>query len=132
MVTVQGEQDVFAVTFYLLASLQAPNIIKRLIGTVGTMFITLTEIKTDTKKKESSNVEKEFKNEQEFLDNYYEGIRQQEKPRCSICKFYDNDRRNECGQARCSKHPFWVNDDDVCDSYKSGVHFDWRMPPNGK
>lgn len=72
---------------------------------------------------------KEFKNEQEFLNDYFEGIRQQEKPRCCICKFYDSDRRNENGQARCTKHPFWVKDTDVCDSYESGVHFDWRMPP---
>lgn len=72
---------------------------------------------------------KELKNEQEFSNDYFERIKQQEKPRCCICKFYDGDRRNECGQARCTKHPFWVKDDEVCDSYKSGVHFDWRMPP---
>ena len=73
---------------------------------------------------------KEYKNEQEFLNDYYEEIRQQEKPRCCICKFYNSDRRNENGQARCTKHPFWVKDNEACDSYESGVHVDWRMPPS--
>ena len=63
------------------------------------------------------------------MNDYIEAIKQQERPRCCICKFYDGDRRNECGEARCKMHPFWVKDDEVCDSYKSGVHFDWRMPP---
>lgn len=37
---------------------------------------------------------------------------------CANCKFYNSERQNDEGQARCSKHPFWVKDDEVCDSFE--------------
>lgn len=40
---------------------------------------------------------------------------------CADCKYYNRNRRNEDGQARCSKHPFWVNNDDTCDSFEKRV-----------
>ena len=42
-----------------------------------------------------------------------------EKPKCKTCKFYNVNRINELGQARCTKHPFWVNDNEVCENFES-------------
>ena len=39
--------------------------------------------------------------------------------KCINCKNYNSDRRNEEGLARCSKHPFWVKDDEVCESFET-------------
>lgn len=39
--------------------------------------------------------------------------------KCINCKNYNSDRRNEDGLARCSKHPFWVKDDEVCESFET-------------
>ena len=39
--------------------------------------------------------------------------------KCINCKYYNSDRRNEEGLARCSKHPFWVKDDEACDSFET-------------
>lgn len=39
--------------------------------------------------------------------------------KCVNCKYYDSDRRNEDGSARCSIHPFWVKDDEACESFEA-------------
>lgn len=45
IVTIQGEQDFFAISFYILMGLQAINIIKRFIGTVMGLILAVTENK---------------------------------------------------------------------------------------
>lgn len=39
--------------------------------------------------------------------------------KCNNCTFYNGERRNENGEARCSKHPFWIKDNGLCDSFTS-------------
>ena len=39
VVTAQGKQDFFAIAFYIIAGLQAINIIKRLFGTICTIIL---------------------------------------------------------------------------------------------
>lgn len=39
--------------------------------------------------------------------------------KCMNCAHYNNNRRNESGQARCSKHPFWTTDNGRCESFES-------------
>ena len=43
IVTIGGEQDFFAIAFYILSGLQAISIIKRLIGTIGIIIVALAE-----------------------------------------------------------------------------------------
>ena len=39
--------------------------------------------------------------------------------KCINCKHYNSERRNEEGLARCSRHPFWVKDDEACESFET-------------
>ncbi len=45
-------------------------------------------------------------------------MRADSNKKCVNCNFYNSNRRNENGQARCSMHPFWVNDNEICDSFE--------------
>lgn len=38
--------------------------------------------------------------------------------KCVTCRYYNKERRNENGQARCSKYPFWVKDDGLCSGFE--------------
>ena len=42
IVTIQGKQDFFAIAFYILAILQAISIIKKFIGTLAIIFVSLS------------------------------------------------------------------------------------------
>lgn len=39
--------------------------------------------------------------------------------KCINCKYYNGGRRNEEGLARCARHPFWVKDDEACESFET-------------
>ncbi len=39
--------------------------------------------------------------------------------KCINCKYYNSDRRNEEGLARCSRYPFWVKSDEACEGFES-------------
>lgn len=39
--------------------------------------------------------------------------------KCVNCEHYNSSRRNEEGLARCSRHPFWVKDDEACESFET-------------
>lgn len=44
--------------------------------------------------------------------------------KCVDCKHYNIDRINEEGLVRCSKHPFWVKEDEkICDSFEAESYF---------
>ena len=45
VVTIQGEQDFIATAFYILAALQAINILKRFFGTICGLFVACTDTK---------------------------------------------------------------------------------------
>lgn len=47
IVTIQGTQDFFAITFYIIAGLQVVNMIKRLFGTVCSIILILFDNKGD-------------------------------------------------------------------------------------
>ena len=47
IITIQGQQDFFAIAFYILTALQSINIVKKLFGTICMIILALTNNKGD-------------------------------------------------------------------------------------
>ena len=81
--------------------------------------------KVEMRKRIHAIIEENKRNRAEALANRERMLAEKKKEqallipkKCINCKYYNNSRRNEHGLARCSKHPFWVKDDETCESFE--------------